>query len=203
MKAQAISLSSALLLGIAGVCLPVRANETDTSPVLIAQSENPITYTTVRSDGGIAMQITDGNFRWHGTLRPGENGHVGSDGVSNVFFTPSLGHVVVYSSETGEEFYNYYINPVDASSNRVAPVVRASTPVTYVTQQNPDQLMVQITEGEFRFRGPLNRTQPSSNMFVGSDRQVRVIYDRDTGRIVVINVVTGTEFYNYFYEVDS
>jgi hypothetical protein len=28
---------------------------------------------------------------------------------------------------------------------------------------------------------------------------VRVIYDQDAGRIVIINVVTGTEFYNYAY----
>jgi len=42
------------------------------------------------------------------------------------------------------------------------------------------------------------------NNFIGEDEQVRVMYDRSTGQIVVINKVTGTEFYNYFFsEVDE
>jgi hypothetical protein len=36
-------------------------------------------------------------------------------------------------------------------------------------------------------------------MYLAQDRQVRVMYDREVGRVVVINVVTGTEFYNYPY----
>lgn len=78
----------------------------------------------------------------------------------------------------------------------------ASTPVTYLTEIDRDQIVMQITEGEFRFHGYLERT--SGNMFVGEDDQVRVMYDRGTKRVVVINAQTGTEFYNYFFsDVDE
>lgn len=78
----------------------------------------------------------------------------------------------------------------------------SSTPVTYLTEIDRDQIVMQITEGEFRFHGYLERT--SGNMFVGEDDQVRVMYDRDTKRVVVINAQTGTEFYNYFFsDVDE
>lgn len=73
----------------------------------------------------------------------------------------------------------------------------SSTPVTKMTRRNANQYAVRITEGEFNFTGVLNRT--SGNTFIGSDGRVRVIYNRNTGRITVINAVTGTEFYNYVY----
>lgn len=78
------------------------------------------------------------------------------------------------------------------------PVIAQSpTPVTYLTEVSPDEIVMQITEGEFKFHGYLERT--SGNMFVGHDEQVRVMYDRDTSRVVVINVQTGDEYYNYFF----
>jgi len=82
-------------------------------------------------------------------------------------------------------------------------VAQSPQPVTYITDPgDPDQLVMQITEGEFLFHGWLERT--TGNMFIGEDEQVRVMYDRDSGRIVVINKVTGDEFYNYFFsEVDE
>lgn len=73
----------------------------------------------------------------------------------------------------------------------------STTPVTYLTEVDRDQIVMQITEGEFRFHGDLERT--SGNMFVGEDDQVRVMYDRGTKRVVVINAQTGTEYYNYFF----
>lgn len=81
-------------------------------------------------------------------------------------------------------------------------VAQSSTPVTEITEVNNNKIMMEITEEEFHFRGYLKRT--SGNTFIGEDKQVRVIYDRDTKRVVVINVVTGTEFYNYiFSDVDE
>ncbi len=68
---------------------------------------------------------------------------------------------------------------------------------TYMTPRNDNQIVVQINDGEFNFRGVLTRS--SGNMYIAQDRQVRVMYDREVGRIVVINVLTGTEFYNYPY----
>lgn len=68
---------------------------------------------------------------------------------------------------------------------------------TFMTPRNDNQIAVQITDGEFNFRGVLTRS--SGNIYIAQDQQVRVIYDREAGRVVVINVVTGTEFYNYPY----
>lgn len=81
-----------------------------------------------------------------------------------------------------------------------SPVIAQSpTPVTYITEVSPDELAIEITEGEFYFHGYLERT--SGNMFVGHDAQVRVMYDRDTSRVVVINLLTGDEYYNYFFSI--
>jgi hypothetical protein len=76
-------------------------------------------------------------------------------------------------------------------------VSQTPAPLTYMTPVNANAIRVQITDGEFKFRGTLNRT--SGNMFVGEDSQVRVMYDKGTSRVVVINKVTGTEFYNYIF----
>ncbi len=84
-------------------------------------------------------------------------------------------------------------------STQPAPrtAAKSPTPVTYMTLRNANEIATQITEGEFKYRGTLRRT--SGNMFVGEDSQVRVMYDKGTSRVVVINKVTGTEFYNYFF----
>lgn len=84
-------------------------------------------------------------------------------------------------------------------STQPAPntAAKSPTPLTAMTLRNPNEIMTQITEGEFKFRGLLRRT--SGNMFVGEDNQVRVMYDKGTSRVVVINKVTGTEFYNYIF----
>ena len=90
-------------------------------------------------------------------------------------------------------------NPIN---NTFLKIAQSPSPVTYMTPQNDDEIAVQLQEGEFFFSGILKRTV--ENKFIGSDEQVRVIYDRDTGRVVVINKVTGDEFYNYFFsEVDE
>lgn len=94
--------------------------------------------------------------------------------------------------------------PVQANpiQNTLIQIAESPTPVTYMTPQNDDEIAVQIQEGEFFFAKIMKRTV--DNMFIASDGQVRVMYDRDTGRVVVINEVTGDEFYNYFFsEVDE
>lgn len=74
-------------------------------------------------------------------------------------------------------------------------------PVTYTSVQDSNRIAIQITEGEFQFHGILQRTMDSN--YVGSNGRVRVMYNRSTGRVVVINEVTGTEFYNYTYQPRS
>lgn len=105
----------------------------------------------------------------------------------------------IYRLATESIFVYWDPSPYNQQSTQPAPSPTATspTPVTYMTLQGDNVIRTQITEGEFRFRGSLRRT--SGNMFVGEDSQVRVMYDKGTSRVVVINKVTGTEFYNYFF----
>lgn len=82
-------------------------------------------------------------------------------------------------------------------------VAQSSTPTTYMTRQGPNEIIVQITDGNFYFREVMNRGYGSTYQAI--DHGIRVNYDNDTGRIVVISNETGAEFYNYFYtgSVDS
>jgi hypothetical protein len=202
MKPQIALFTTAFLLGAASIALPTRASEMAASPVLLAQYSNPVTYTTLTGNGQIAIQITDGNFRVHTYLQPDENGYIGEEGVSRIYLNPLTGQVIVTSTETGEEFYNYYIPPLNTHPS-VSTYGHVGTPVTNITQQNPNQLYADITEGDFEYSGVLTRIDPSLNYFIGEDGRVRVMYDRDADRIVIINVVTGDEFYNYSYSPGS
>jgi len=99
-----------------------------------------------------------------------------------------------------ESIYVYWDPaPYNQQNSQPAPNAAATspTPLTYMTVRNSNEIMTQITEGEFKFRGLLRRT--SGNNFVGEDSQVRVMYDKGTSRVVVINKTTGKEFYNYFF----
>ncbi len=96
-----------------------------------------------------------------------------------------------------------YVGQTDSPQMQEGQLLAQNNPpVTYVTEVSSNEIVMQITDGEFKFHGYLKRT--SGNMFVGEDEQVRVMYDRSTGQVVVINVKTGTEFYNYvFSEADE
>lgn len=77
-------------------------------------------------------------------------------------------------------------------------IAQASSLTTYMTVLDSNTVVIQISEGgEFFFHGYLERT--SGNTFIGEDEQVRVIYDQSTKQIVVINRLTGDEFYNYYF----
>ncbi|WP_313898136.1 hypothetical protein [Nodosilinea sp. LEGE 07298] len=79
-----------------------------------------------------------------------------------------------------------------------AVIAQSSNPVTYMTVIDRNTVVIQISEGgEFFFHGYLERT--SGSTFTGEDDQVRVIYDENTKQLVVINRVTGDEFYNYYF----
>ncbi|MEA5572051.1 hypothetical protein [Calothrix sp. UHCC 0171] len=78
-------------------------------------------------------------------------------------------------------------------------IAQSPTPVTYMTRKSADEIVTQIQEGEFFFRGTLRRTQ--GNTFIGEDQQVRVMYDLGTSQVVVINKKTGTEYYNYVFSM--
>lgn len=94
-----------------------------------------------------------------------------------------------------------YLLPVKAQNLEATSMIMAQspTPVTYMTPQNANTIAVQIREGEFFFQGMLKRT--SGNMFIAEDKQVRVMYDKGTSHVVVINKKTGTEYYNYIFSI--
>jgi hypothetical protein len=97
-----------------------------------------------------------------------------------------------------ESIYVYWDTaPYENQTQTTPSQPAAGTPVTIMTRRNNNQIAAQITEGEFKFSGILTRT--SGNIFQGSDGRARVIYDRDAGRVTIINPQTGDEFYNYNY----
>ncbi|MDJ0845357.1 hypothetical protein [Crocosphaera sp.] len=85
---------------------------------------------------------------------------------------------------------NPIINSVEIAQNR--------DPETYVKVQDINSLVMQITEGEYRFRGILKRI--GSKEFIGNDRQSRVVFNPYNGHIMVFSVATGAEFYNYYID---
>ncbi|MDJ0598166.1 MAG: hypothetical protein QNJ37_04920 [Crocosphaera sp.] len=86
--------------------------------------------------------------------------------------------------------FDVTINSIEIAQNR--------DPETYVKVQDINSLVMQITEGEYRFRGILKRI--GSKEFIGNDRQSRVVFNPYNGHIMVFNVATGTEFYNYYID---
>ena len=85
---------------------------------------------------------------------------------------------------------NVTINSIEIAQNR--------DPETYVKVQDINSLVMQINEGEYQFRGILRRI--GSKEFIGNDRQSRVVFNPYDGHIMVFNVATGTEFYNYYID---
>lgn len=71
-----------------------------------------------------------------------------------------------------------------------------TNPTTYIKVQDFNSLVMQITEGEYKFRGILKRI--GSKEFIGNDNQSRVVFNPYNGHVIVFNVATGTEFYNYY-----
>ncbi len=113
--------------------------------------------------------------------------------IKKGFFLVSLS-IMLLSSEG-------FISSLKAETaiTKATPMLIANVPLTTMTQKNANIIAVEIKDAEFRFKGNLKRT--SGNTFIGEDRQVRVIYDKGTSHLVVINKITGTEFYNYIFSI--
>ncbi len=88
--------------------------------------------------------------------------------------------------------------PVAAGAMSAQLLAQSPLPLTSIQVVNKSTLKVTLHEGEFHYSGILRKT--TGNLFQGQDQQVRVLVDRGTGRIVVINVKTGDEFYNYIHK---
>jgi hypothetical protein len=97
---------------------------------------------------------------------------------------------------------NAVFSPVKADSLTIKekPMILASKPAsTTMTVTGKNTIAVSIKDAEFKFNGTLKRT--SGNYFIAEDRQVRVMYDKGTSHVVIINKITGTEFYNYIFSI--
>ncbi|EDX86420.1 hypothetical protein S7335_4124 [Synechococcus sp. PCC 7335] len=91
--------------------------------------------------------------------------------------------------------------PDQVVETAIAQMIEQRTPVTYMTPQNADEIAVQITDGNFYFYDILQRSY--GNLFQATSSSLRVMYDRDTGRVTVISDETGEEFYNYTFSESS
>jgi hypothetical protein len=193
---QTLFATTVLSLAVYSLGASVQAHEPVATAVEVAQSRSPeATYTAVREDG-IEFEIIDGNYRFYDILQPGENGYTGQDGNSAVFFVPSTGYVSVYSTETGESFYEYTIDPVDLSGGNASDT-STDTYTISMTRRNANAIDVQIRDRDFIFSGTLNRTY--GNTFEGSSGGDRVIYDGDTGRIIVWHEYSNETAREYVY----
>lgn len=83
----------------------------------------------------------------------------------------------------------------DTASIPSSDHLSSGNPVTYTTVLDYNHINIQITEGEFFFRGTLTKL-PGPD-YSGSDGQVRVVLTPSSGRVVVFSEVTGQTFYDY------
>ncbi len=162
-----------------------------------AKSSGPCTFS--QRQGVVGIQLQSG--KRYDLVPVGQNpGNYRDQNGRAAYRQAGLGDLGQIYRLATESIYVYWdAAPANQQGAQPTPPTTAKSPapLTYMTPQGSNMIMTQITEGEFRFRGPLRRT--SGNKFSGEDGQVRVMYDKDTSRVVVINKVTGTEFYNYFF----
>lgn len=194
--------SIGLMLASLSVMLPAKADTVNARCDVYpkgedrATSSGPCTFS--QRQGFVSIQLKNGK-RYE--LRPVGNqpGNYQDQNGQPAYRQSGLGDRGQIYRLANQSIYVYW--DTDSSNNnqpnQSTPGGSSTLPVTKMTRQNANQYAVQISEREFNFSGVLKRT--SGNTFIGSDGRVRVIYDRNTGRITIINVATGTEFYNYIY----
>ncbi|MDM9584831.1 MULTISPECIES: hypothetical protein [unclassified Nostoc] len=85
--------------------------EPEAVSIIISQSSKPVTYMTVIDKNTIVIQITEGEFIFHGYLeRKSGNSFIGEDEQVRVMYDQGTKQVVVINNKTGTEFYNYYFS---------------------------------------------------------------------------------------------
>ncbi len=77
-----------------------------------SNNSQPNTVVTNPTMMSLDIKITDKNFTYQGKLPRKGREFMGSNGKVRVLLDPYDGHIIVFSEYTGEELYNYYINPV-------------------------------------------------------------------------------------------
>lgn len=77
-------------------------------------SGTPITKMTRRNANQIAVQITEGEFRFSGVLtRTSGNTFIGSDGRARVIYERGAGRITIINPKTGDQFYQYNYSDVN------------------------------------------------------------------------------------------
>jgi hypothetical protein len=77
----------------------------------------PVTRMTHRNKNQIAVQITEGEFKFSGILtRTSGNIFQGSDGRVRVIYDRGAGRVTIINPKTGDQFYNYNYTDVNEGS---------------------------------------------------------------------------------------
>ncbi|WP_207714383.1 hypothetical protein [Scytonema sp. UIC 10036] len=200
MKLQTSLCATVLSLASIAISFPVKADTVKARCDVYpkgedrATSSGPCTFS--QRQGAVGIQLQNGK-RYD--LRPVGNkpGNYRDRNGRPAYRQSGLGDKGQIYRLANESIYIYWSTDSSNQSSQPSPSQPSGTPVTQMTPRNANQIAVQITEGEFNFSGVLKRT--SGNNFIGSDGRVRVMYDRSTGRVVIINEATGTEFYNYQY----
>ncbi|MBE9227776.1 hypothetical protein IQ264_20330 [Phormidium sp. LEGE 05292] len=207
MKIQTIALASILSLTSLSIAIAAKADTVQARCDVYpkgedrATSSGPCTFS--QRQGFVSIQLENGR-RYE--LRPVGNqpGNYQDQNGQRAYRQSGLGEAGQIFRLANQSIYVYWdtASGNDNQSNSSTSSSSSPTPVTVITRKTPNEITVRITEGEFKYSGVLRRT--SGNTFIGSDGRVRVIYDRNTKRITVINAVTGDEFYNYIYsDVDE
>ena len=193
-KKRSLSLAICFCLSL-GINLPVKADSTNVRCDFYPKGEDKATLSTsctfFQRQGFIGITKPDGtNYDFVPNLN--EAG-LYEDSNGNTVLREINGDIGLIFRTAQESIFIFWD---DSRSNTQVSSSNSSQPQTYTTVKDFNNIAIQITEGDFKFHGNLQRT--SSKVFTGSDEQVRVSLDPYSGKVVVINKVTGDEFYNYY-----
>lgn len=76
-------------------------------------TDRPNTSVSLQNEREMVIRIEEGEFYFSELLKRGSDDRfTASNGEVKVSFDPFKGHVMVFREATGEELYNYYIDPI-------------------------------------------------------------------------------------------
>lgn len=189
-----LALGSAFINSNLSATADTRQVRCDFYPIGEDQASDYGLCTFSQRQGNIAIERQNGK-RYEFTPVGDQPGNFVDRSGRSVYRQGGLGDEGVIFRLPEESIYIYWdAAPFEQNQGSTNP--NTNTPETYTTVRNSNEIDIQITEGEFRFWGTLKRGETGS--FVGSDNQVEVIFNPQTGQVIVNNAVTGTEFYNYY-----
>lgn len=204
MKIHQISCATLLAVATLGIAIAAQADTVTARCDVYPKGEDKATYsglcTFSQRQGIVGIQLNNSQEKRYDLMPAGnqpnryrdENGRPAKREFSD------RGHIYRLATES---IYVYWDTaPYDEQPNKdkTSNAQSAQMETTLISKgQNQLAMTIHEKDSEFHFSGLL--TKSTGDTFTGEDKQVRVIYDRKTGRVTVINKVTGTELYNYSY----